>query len=295
MSVDTKTKYKQLITKGFVNSNRLIKWCVNEKCNRAIKVELSKNDQPAVKCKCGFRFCFGCDEEIHDLIPCKLLKDFNVIRAQNLDSAEWVVQNSKPCPRCKSDIEKNGGCNHISCSQCRHDFCWICLSSWTDHRACIVPDLHSFHTTDLRRLAAAVTKRKNMVESIKLDEKLYRSKVKKQKQEAQKCAWYKVDFIEDAVKVLLKCRRTIADSFIFDFYYENEGDNEWLRFHMNHYDLIAATDGLSFMLENQIDGGNFHELKQDIVNKTKHCKGLHTAVFEHAKDGFKKDTWLMRA
>ena len=31
----------------------------------------------------------------------------------------WLVSNSKPCPNCKSPIQKNEGCNHVKCSKVR--------------------------------------------------------------------------------------------------------------------------------------------------------------------------------
>ena len=30
----------------------------------------------------------------------------------------------KRCPRCKIFIEKNGGCNHMRCAHCKHEFWW---------------------------------------------------------------------------------------------------------------------------------------------------------------------------
>ena len=29
----------------------------------------------------------------------------------------WLVTNSKPCPNCRSPIQKNEGCNHMKCSK----------------------------------------------------------------------------------------------------------------------------------------------------------------------------------
>ena len=37
------------------------------------------------------------------------------------------------CPKCNICIEKNGGCNHMQCYHCKHDFCWMCLGNWRTH------------------------------------------------------------------------------------------------------------------------------------------------------------------
>jgi len=37
------------------------------------------------------------------------------------------------CPKCHICIEKNGGCNHMQCYNCKHDFCWMCLGDWKAH------------------------------------------------------------------------------------------------------------------------------------------------------------------
>ena len=43
------------------------------------------------------------------------------------------MANTKSCPGCGRNIEKNQGCNHMTCNQCRHEFCWICMGDWKDH------------------------------------------------------------------------------------------------------------------------------------------------------------------
>ncbi|XP_049588317.1 E3 ubiquitin-protein ligase RNF14 isoform X2 [Syngnathus scovelli] len=43
-------------------------------------------------------------------------------------SEGWIHLNTKNCPSCFSKIEKDAGCNVMTCSQCRQIFCWICLA-----------------------------------------------------------------------------------------------------------------------------------------------------------------------
>lgn len=40
----------------------------------------------------------------------------------------WMMQNSKKCPCCHVNIEKNYGCNKIICWKCQAHFCWLCLT-----------------------------------------------------------------------------------------------------------------------------------------------------------------------
>jgi hypothetical protein len=36
----------------------------------------------------------------------------------------------EPCPRCGVMISKNGGCEHMMCGRCKHEFCWFCLGPY---------------------------------------------------------------------------------------------------------------------------------------------------------------------
>jgi len=44
----------------------------------------------------------------------------------DLDEA-WLRENCRACPRCKAQIQKNGGCNHMRCTKCHAHFCWACM------------------------------------------------------------------------------------------------------------------------------------------------------------------------
>ena len=47
-----------------------------------------------------------------------------------VESSQWVQENTKACPRCRAATQKNGGCNHITCRACRHEWCWLCSASY---------------------------------------------------------------------------------------------------------------------------------------------------------------------
>ncbi|CAF4268664.1 unnamed protein product, partial [Rotaria sordida] len=42
---------------------------------------------------------------------------------------------TKECPKCHTNIEKNGGCNHMTCRKpgCGHEFCWLCFGKSRGH------------------------------------------------------------------------------------------------------------------------------------------------------------------
>jgi ariadne-1 len=56
---------------------------------------------------------------------------------KEMKTLQWLLSFTKDCPKCGNPIEKNGGCNHMSCSACKYQFCWICLSGWaSSHYTC---------------------------------------------------------------------------------------------------------------------------------------------------------------
>ena len=42
-----------------------------------------------------------------------------ILNAERIESL-----NTQRCPRCHVQIEKNGGCSHMHCSRCDHNFTW---------------------------------------------------------------------------------------------------------------------------------------------------------------------------
>ena len=64
--------------------------------------------------RCRHLICTFCLEELHDG-PCKEGIVKNII---------YKINKTKQCPKCGVNIEKNGGCNHMTCQSCGHEFNW---------------------------------------------------------------------------------------------------------------------------------------------------------------------------
>ena len=112
-----KKKYEKFKKINLVDCNPDFKWCVKPRCENIVQMIDRKN--PFVKCSDGHQFCFKCANDWHPNMKCE---DFiDQIFKKYVDKAQV-----KFCPKCHSPIEKNYGCNHMTCIKCKFNFCWIC-------------------------------------------------------------------------------------------------------------------------------------------------------------------------
>ena len=86
-----------------------------------------------ILCKCGQTYCFQCHEEAHRPADCITVRKWMGKNSAESENLTWIIANTKNCPKCGRPIEKNQGCMHMSCTQCKHEFCWLCLGNWSDH------------------------------------------------------------------------------------------------------------------------------------------------------------------
>lgn len=72
---------------------------------------------------CSLTFCFV-HSNAHPGQTCRQYE--RARRVQERDAAAAIAAISRPCPGCKTPIMRTGGCNHMTCTRCRTDFCWLC-------------------------------------------------------------------------------------------------------------------------------------------------------------------------
>lgn len=130
-------RYSHFFMRSFVENNDYVKWCPAPGCSYAVRSESAHRKRP-IQCVCGFRFCFQCsDTEVgdHAPAPCEQVRKWKKKANEESENVKWMLQNTKKCPKCRSPIEKNGGCMHMTCrnASCAFEFCWLCRGPWTEH------------------------------------------------------------------------------------------------------------------------------------------------------------------
>ncbi|KAM7540853.1 hypothetical protein Aperf_G00000041572 [Anoplocephala perfoliata] len=133
--------------------------CPAEGCRNA-HVMLDDNYMEGICPVCRFHFCAKCRQAIHPDTACvtgplanltaneardlveryrnageqgqqmmeKQHGRLNILKLiDEVASNSFIVSNCKPCPNCKSPIQKYTGCNRVMCTKCQKNFCWICL------------------------------------------------------------------------------------------------------------------------------------------------------------------------
>ncbi|KAL4609825.1 hypothetical protein ACB092_08G008800 [Castanea dentata] len=132
-SDEDKEKYSRYFIRSYIEDNRKTKWCPAPGCDYAVDFIVGSGSYD-VTCRCSYSFCWNCTEEAHRPVDCGTVAKWILKNSAESENMNWILANSKPCPKCKRPIEKNQGCMHITCTPpCKFEFCWLCLGAWSDH------------------------------------------------------------------------------------------------------------------------------------------------------------------
>ncbi|KAK4254869.1 hypothetical protein QN277_007948 [Acacia crassicarpa] len=132
-SVEDKHKYSRYLLRSYIEDNKKTKWCPAPGCEYAVTFDAGSGNYD-VSCLCSYCFCWNCTEEAHRPVDCGTVAKWILKNSAESENMNWILANSKPCPKCKRPIEKNQGCMHMTCTPpCKFEFCWLCLGAWSDH------------------------------------------------------------------------------------------------------------------------------------------------------------------
>ena len=165
------TKYQNFMLRKVLAAEPDARWCPAPDCGYAV-IANGCASCPRLVCGregCNTAFCYHCKQEWHPNQTCStasiqrnkrglVLDELNIsdlieesIQSQATTSDSRIRKTSKSsqqstikaddikeCPVCSSRIVKmnDGSCNHMTCSICETEFCWLCMKE--------ISDLHYF-------------------------------------------------------------------------------------------------------------------------------------------------------
>jgi ariadne-1 len=305
---DLMQKFKTYQLRSFVESDSLTRWCPGKGCERVACAPtasaLEMDDNVAHCDSCTTSFCMKCGEEPHAPSNCKDLGLWSEKCRNESETANWILANTKSCPKCVSRIEKNNGCNHMSCQRCKHEFCWICMGDWSDHGAntggyykCnkYDPNNSSSPSSDDQSDAARAKR--------ELDRYLHYYKRYHAHAEAQKFAkkqlketearmillqessddakWSDVEFLKTANEQLVECRRVLKYSYVFAYYMNQSYLMQKERFEHHQEMLERFTENLSELSEKPL----LEMDRTDVVNQTRVVDRFMKNILKYVADG----------
>jgi E3 ubiquitin-protein ligase RNF14 len=136
-------RYETLTLQNALNAMSDVVYCPINTCSAPVLME---SDEDFGVCpSCNFCFCVFCKKASHGLTPCVNPEEVKKIKKMTLDEREQkfialraekearrhafmtystIRSTTRLCPNCKVAIEKNGGCDHMFCSNCQKPFLW---------------------------------------------------------------------------------------------------------------------------------------------------------------------------
>uniref|UniRef100_A0A2S2P2U5 E3 ubiquitin-protein ligase parkin n=1 Tax=Schizaphis graminum TaxID=13262 RepID=A0A2S2P2U5_SCHGA len=134
--------YERFATEEYVLNNGGV-LCPQPNCGSGILVD---DDCDKVSCinGCGYVFCKKCLQGYHigECLPKEeqLVIDITgySVDPKLVSQSKWddaskvkIKVSTKPCPKCRTATERDGGCMHMVCTRCSFPWCWLCQTEWT--------------------------------------------------------------------------------------------------------------------------------------------------------------------
>jgi len=330
-NLKTWARFQELLVRHFVSCNRELKFCPYPSCTNTVSCPAASTKSslnsvvPTVSCGARgiggqemsasqtslgilgkeHKFCFGCPvESDHRPVICNVAKMWLKKCHDDSETANWIKSNTKECSECQSTIEKNGGCNHMTCKKCKHEFCWVCMGPWSEHGTAwyscnryddkagqSARDAQSRSRASLERYLHYYNRWANHEQSAKLSVDLY-AKTEKKMEEMQitsALTWIEVQFMKKAVEEVEKCRTTLKWTYAMAYYLAKGNEKE--LFEDNQRDLEKAVEDLSELLESPLEPENIPKLREQVTNKTVYVQKRNEIVLEDTANGFLEGRW----
>jgi ariadne-1 len=303
-------KFESYQLRSFVEIDGNSRWCPGPGCERVAVGKCSGLggglSGPGVFCHCddcGSSFCLKCGEEPHAPLSCRDLRQWNEKCKNESETANWILANTKSCPKCSSRIEKNQGCNHMTCQQCKYEFCWICMGEWSTHGTntggyyrCNKYDPEDKNSNDQSDAAKA---KKELDRYLHYYKRYHahaeaQSFAKKQlidteermvmlQEQSDNATWTEVEFLKAANEQLVECRRVLKFTYAFAYYMVDDKLSAMQRERYEHHQEVLErfTEVLSELSEMPLASMD----RTSVVNQTRVVDRFMKNILTYVEDG----------
>lgn len=254
-------KYLTAAFHDYIRCHPLLRFCPGLNCS--IVIRCAKAQAKRVNCTtCKCSFCFKCGSHYHAPTDCETIKRWLTKCADDSETANYISAHTKDCPKCNICIEKNGGCNHMQCYNCKHDFCWMCLGDWKAHgseyyecsRYKENPNIahesaHAQAREALKKYLHYFERWENHSRSMKLEAQTL-DKIKNRitdKVMSGSGTWIDWQYLLDASSLLARCRYTLQYTYPYAYYMGPSPRKE--LFEYQQAQLEAEIENLSWKIE----------------------------------------------
>ncbi|XP_043713693.1 probable E3 ubiquitin-protein ligase ARI1 isoform X1 [Telopea speciosissima] len=305
---DLAEKFERFLLESYIEDNRKVKWCPSvPHCGNAIRVEYDKFCE--VECACGLQFCFSCSSDAHSPCSCLMWELWIKKCKDESETVNWITVNTKPCPKCHKPVEKNGGCNLVSCI-CGQAFCWLCGgATGRDHTWSSIAGHSCGRYKEDQELKAERAKRdlyrymhyhsryKAHTDSFKLETNLKETiEAKISILENRESIPKDFSWLTNGLNRLFRSRRVLSYSYPFAFYmfgdelFWGEMSKEERELKQNLFEdqqqqLEANVERLSKFIEEPFDSyanGKVMEIRMQVINLSavidKLCKKMYECI-----------------
>ncbi|KAM0787626.1 hypothetical protein ACM66B_003692 [Microbotryomycetes sp. NB124-2] len=307
VSSEAMQKYRKLLNRTYVDDNTHLRWCPAPGCENAIECAVAPRQLdviiPTVTCACGNMFCFGCSEDDHRPCCCPIVKRWLKKCADDSETSNWISAHTKECGKCHSTIEKNGGCNHMTCRKCKYEFCWVCMGPWTEHGTAwyncsryeekgTAQDAQSKSRASLERYLHYYNRYSNHQLSMQ-NETALQARADQQISallEVSSLSWIEAQFINNAVATLGRARNVLKWTYAMAFYLQRNSQTEILENLQN--DLERAVETLAELIEKPLPEHDLAAFRQEVLDKGNYVQKRTDVMLSDTLKGYDEERWV---
>lgn len=303
-------RYERFLLESYIEDNAKVKWCPSvPHCGNAIRLEGDPFCE--IECTCGKQFCFNCMAEPHSPCSCHMWASWDKKCNDESETVNWLTVHTKPCPKCHKPVEKNGGCNLVSCI-CGQAFCWLCGAAtgrehnWNSiegHSCGRFRDEKAREAAkaqhDLKRYIHYHSRWKGHLDSLKLEQK--QEEAVKEKiigLEESQCQVKDYSWLTAGMQRLFHARRALSYSFAFAYFmfgndsFKDDISEEQNAINQNLFEdqqqkLEETVERLSKLvkavetpLDEDTDDNYVHDIRLQVINFTTLTDGLCRRMYE---------------